>query len=344
MRAVDPAIKIVAGVLAMVDVPQPRPARSTAARAAGAFGVRPQLNHASGISIADAIEYAQPFLSEPGTAEAVDILTYHPYNPAPEATVDDIAAPCETIRAIKPGLPVWQGECGCPSSGDTIHFRGDAPWGYNVQCKWLLRRLLTDYLAGAEVSVYFLNVEFHGTMAPGMVNLPTGYNTKGLIQHTTWQTKPAFYALQNLIATIDGTCTPVDEKASMQVVDPGTFYGIGPHESRFPCVPWQLALRKAGRHGMPDLPMLAYWLPWRPQEIVRAATVHVDWALAAWNEPVVVDLLTGEVSEAKAAGGSLEVPLADYPFVLTERKALELADTPQQPGHEETVAKLRWTY
>jgi hypothetical protein len=149
MRAVDPAIKIVAGVLAMVDVPQPRPARSTAARAAGAFGVRPQLNRASGISIADAIEYAQTFLSEPGTAEAVDILTYHPYNPAPEATVDDIAALCETIRAIKPGLPVWQGECGCPSSGDTIHFRGDAPWGYNVQCKWLLRRLLTDYLAGA---------------------------------------------------------------------------------------------------------------------------------------------------------------------------------------------------
>jgi hypothetical protein len=277
-------------------------------------------------------------LSEPGTAEAMDVLTYHPYNPTPEETVEDIRALKEVVHNADSEMPIWQGECGCPSSGDTIHFRGDAPWGYNVQSKWLLRRLLTDYMVGAEVCIYFLLSEFHGNVVNGDPTSRMGYNTKGLVQHTTWQPKPAYYTLQNLTACIDSAWQPVQERAEIEILDPGIFYGIGSHEDRFPCVPVQFAMRKN------DTPMLLYWLPWRPQEIVDPASVRVTWAEAHWREPVVVDLITGEVSEATMRGDAVEVPMADYPMIVTERAALDLADVPQQPSYDEIVSKLRWTY
>jgi hypothetical protein len=282
--------------------------------------------------------YTHAFLSQPGAADALDILTYHPYNVVPETTFEHICALRDLVGELKPGMRIWQGECGCPSSGDTIHARLDAPWGYRVQAKWLLRRLLTDYLAGAEVSIYFLISEFHGNLHPGSPELRTGYNTKGLVQHTTWETKPAYYALQNLAATIDASWTRVEDEVRIDVVDPGIFYGIGPHEDRFPCLPWQLAMRRD------ETPLLAYWLPWRPQEIVQPATVRFTWPGVRWNAPVCVDLLSGAVSEARTVNGELEVPLADYPLLVTEDAALELADEPQQPAYDEIVSKLRWTY
>ncbi len=192
-------------------------------------------------------QYARDFLSQPGTAEAIDILTYHPYMiygqplaSAPEVTLEEIVTLRETGRELHPGLPIWQTECGCPSSADTIHVRGDTPWGYNIQAKWLLRRLLTDYMAGAKVSTYYLLMEFDDP------RWGPGYNTKGLVQHTTWQTKPAYYALQNLTAVIDSSWKLSNEKATAEVVDPGIFYGIGPHEERFPCVFWHITMRREG--------------------------------------------------------------------------------------------------
>jgi hypothetical protein len=130
----------------------------------------------------------------------------------------------------------------------------------------------------------------------------------------------------------------VDERAELEIVDPGIFYGIGSHEERFPCVPWQIALR---RH---ETPMLVTWLPWQPQELVKPATVRVDWPGVSWTEPVCVDLLTGVVSEADVEGGRIDVPLADYPMLLTELATLEVLDEPQQPSYREVVSKLRWTY
>jgi hypothetical protein len=100
----------------------------------------------------------------------------------------------------------------------------------------------------------------------------------------------------------------------------------------------QLAMRDAG------VPVLAYWLPWRPQEIIRPATVRINWPGVSWSSPVYVDLISGEACEAKLSGNTVEVPLADYPFILTERKRLQVAGTPQQPSYEEIVSKLRWTF
>ena len=283
-------------------------------------------------------EYAKQFMEYPGVLDTMDILCYHPYNPHPELSSERIVAMRKTLDTLKPGLPIMQGECGCPSSGDTIHFRGDAPWGYTVQSKWLLRRLLTDRLDGAMICTYFLNVEFRGNIQAGDPTTRAGYNTKGLIQHTTWAPKPAFYTLQNLTAAIDGSCAPVEERVEFTVIDPGIFYGIGPHEDRFPCLPWHLAIRKSG------LPILAYWLPWRPQEIIKPATVRITWQGVTWNEPVYLDFISGEIREATRRGDALEVPLADYPILLAELGSLKVLESRQQPAYDEIINKLRWTF
>jgi hypothetical protein len=313
-------------------------ARAGAAIHAALPGAKVVVGSLAGVGRHSVDDFAKGFLSYPGALEQSDIFSYHPYAPDPESASEYVRSLVDTVRTLRPGMPMWQDECGCPSSGDTIHFRGDAPWGYNVQSKWLLRRLLTDRLDGADMALYFLLVEFFGNLRPGSPELRTGYNTKGLIQHTTWQVKPAYYALQNLTATLDSTCRPSGEQTSIEVIDPGTFYGIGPHEDRFPCVPKQFAMRKG------TTPVLAYWLPWRPQEIIRPATVHITWPDVSWMAPVYVDLLSGEVHEAKVMGSAIEVPLADYPLILTERSWLDLAATPQQPSYEEIISKLRWTF
>jgi hypothetical protein len=72
--------------------------------------------------------------------------------------------------------------------------------------------------------------------------------------------------------------------------------------------------------------------------------VRVSWPGVRWDNPACVDLLSGTVSEAVVVGGAVEVPLADYPMLLTDRNALDLADGPQQPAYDEIVSKLRWTY
>jgi hypothetical protein len=72
--------------------------------------------------------------------------------------------------------------------------------------------------------------------------------------------------------------------------------------------------------------------------------VRLTAAGVRWSAPVVVDLLTGEVSEAELEGEAVIAPMADYPMIVTERAALDLADEPQQPSYGEIVSKLRWTY
>ncbi len=282
-------------------------------------------------------EFMLELLRQPDALEQIDILTYHSYG-LPEPTSKDVTLLREGANKIRQGLPIWRGEGGCPSSGDSVHTRGTCPWGYNIQSKWLLRCLLTDLLNGVEVSTYFLNLEFYHNRSFSSPESGQAYNTKGLTQYTTWAAKPAHYALQNPTATVDSACEFMEESASIEVLDPGIFYGIGAHEHRFPCTPWQIAMRKNG------VPMLAYWLPWQPQEIIKPATVRIALSDVSWKEPVCVDLLSGEVHEAAMNGSEIEAPLADYPMILTEHSLLDLADKPQQPSYDEIISKLRWTF
>lgn len=281
-------------------------------------------------------EYTKELLAIPGVAERMDVFNYHHYDPEPEKFSEICGEMRRLVHEKRPGIPFWCTECGYASSGDTIHGRFDAPWGLNIQAKLLLRNLLTDLKDGIEKSFFFSNVEFY----TGCSSRGEGFSAHAVIQHTTWQPKPSYYAYANLAAVIDGSWKKTRLTPALKITHPGCFFGIGPHEHRYPCEPCSLVLRRE------DALLLAYWLPWRAQELIKPARVQIRLPAngISFKEPVLVDLMTGEVFEPVSSEIGLEVPLADYPFLLTERSALEMAVIPQQPTYDEMVSRLHWKY
>jgi hypothetical protein len=67
-------------------------------------------------------------------------------------------------------ITLWQGECGYPSGDNSGGWQGRGPWGERIQAKWVLRRLLTDFGLGLEVTNAFVLREFEQENRP---------NTKG---------------------------------------------------------------------------------------------------------------------------------------------------------------------
>lgn len=272
---------------------------------------------------------------EAGAAEAFDIVTFHPYTAVPEQTFDAMQRLRKTVERINPDIELWQGECGLPSSGDTIHGRPGDPWGLAIQAKYLLRRFLTDLLVGVEVDSWYILSDWKATEeqvarreASGHTprGRDAGVNTKGLIFHGSWEPKPAYFAAQYIGALIGGDCELVEDiHVAFDVRDEGIFYGLlDPDEDRFPMVPWTAAfVDGAGRQR------LAWWLPWRMQEMVVPAEVDLTIRGASFQDPVLVDLLEGDVYPLLAEEHNSTllvrgVPMADYPFMLVERDAVSI--------------------
>ena len=114
-------------------------------------------------------------------------------------------------------------------------------------------------------------------------------------------------------------------KIAFDVRDEGIFYGLqDPDEDRYPMVPWTAAFKS--KEGAT---LAFWWLPWRMQEIVVPARADLTIQGAAFRDPVLVDLLGGEVypvvAEPTGAGLRLvDMPLADVPYALVERAHVEL--------------------
>ncbi len=283
-------------------------------------------------------EFIDAYLSE--AAPVIDIISFHQYGAIPEERIYRAVEVRKVIDKYNPAIPLWQGECGYPSHSSTRDFRGDSPWGLNIQAKWLLRQGLTDtYFVGATLSNYF--ILFHdgnradrqkrsflspidsvlGAPERGGSRVRTvGVNEKTLLNNPDMVPKPAYYAYQNLAALIDGRYKRAEIPTRIDVKDPEPFYGIGVDDA-FPSVPLAASYKTDdGKY------ILAHWLPWHGQEYLpRYATVDLRAEGASFREPVLVDLLSGKVYALKGMrteSGAVVLPglpLADYPFAVVER-------------------------
>jgi hypothetical protein len=251
-----------------------------------------------------------------GLAAHIDVFTIHPYGEMPEAILRPVRVPVKTpvqyLEADHPvvalqellrskSIPVWQAECGYASTANSLGWTGNGPWGEIIQAKWLLRRMLTDLAFGSEISCYFTLVDFQE-------GNPEKMNTKGLLRLRTLAEKPAYRVFQNCAAVLQGSL-PVEAAAGGKVeaiTSEGSFFGAKPRDV--------MLLRLRSDRG----PVLAYWLPWRAQEKVDAAATAI--AAEGFNDPVLVDLLRGEVF-ALPRGGTRwgDLPLADWPLLIAEK-------------------------
>ena len=303
-------------------------------------------------------KFVAGFLAE-DTARAVDIVSFHNYAALPEARIyfaDDTWA---ALRAHNPKLQLWQGECGYPSASSTKDFRGSSPWGPMVQAKWLLRQSFVDtFFMRASLSNYFklfdggdraekqerpelkpvdLILGFPAE-ASGRRVRGKGVNEKCLLSNPDLTPKPGFYAYQNLTAGLDGRYTPVAfaTKPVVTVREPGQFSGIGDADDAYPSVPLVAGYRTAG-----GTTLIAYWLPWQPQEYTpRPARITLRIPGAKFTAPVLVNLLDGSVhalAAPRAENGVAvfsDLPLFDFPLVIVEQAEIALTTNRATPLQE----------
>ena len=277
----------------------------------------------------------------------MDIITYHNYGAIPEQRIYAAVKVWDVINKYNPKIQMWQGECGYPSHSSSRDYRGISPWGLNIQAKWLLRQAFTDtFFCRASMSNYFKLVHSGGNRADRpkrsflseidkVLGFPerggsrvktVGINEKCLLSNPDLIPKPGYFAYQNLCALMDGRYKRTEVKHEIDIIDQGIFYGIGPEDDAFPSVPL-VASFKTGN----DKFIIAHWLPWHPQESVpRTAIIDMTLEGVSFSDPVLVDLLKGNVHELKKVtinGASTKIfslPLADYPFALVERGMIEI--------------------
>ncbi len=264
----------------------------------GAFAGFPALDYAEGCCQAGLCEY-------------VDKISFHPYRPRPEL---NYAPEIRTFRGMiaryKPGMAIWQGENGAPSTGNSAGALRDLAWNETRQAKWLLRRILIDLSLEIEVTSYFHTVD--------MVNYvwSTGKsgqtNAKGLLRGADYTPKPSYYAYRNVCALFDADTRRADFLARFDRM---------PSSSKACEVEWASFLR----HGSA---IYAYWLPADPMADPAPATARIQlWSGTGGRleEPVLVDLLSGEISpltHVSRGGGTVSIgnlPVRDYPLLIANR-------------------------
>jgi hypothetical protein len=287
-------------------------------------------------------EYNDTFLNQ-CDPKILDIISFHQYDALPENRAFQIDVFLEANYKHNPDFEFWQGECGFPSSSRTTGFRARAPWGLNIQAKWLLRQSIVDtYYCRATLSNYFL-LAHYGTMTPDL-NRPEksemekifgfperdgsrvhfdGVNEKCILFRENYKPKPAYYAYQNLCAAWTQEYKAFPVKYDVKVIDQGVFYGIGEYEDAFPSVP--LVATYAAENGNK---LVAWWLPWNMQEYLpELAQVTITMEGINFTDPVMLDPLTGkiyDISTKNNANGCLfeNAVLADYPLIVVERNTI----------------------
>jgi hypothetical protein len=268
-----------------------------------------------------------------GIGDYINAVTYHPYSELPEAIIKPVKKSVKTpvwyadadhsifkfremIDSYNPEIALWQGECGYPSQDNGSGWMGLGPWSPTIQAKWLLRRMLVDLSYNAEVINYFCMVEY---VTGGNVDMGTGtINSKGLLTLNDLSEKPAFLAMQNLTSSLNGNLNAgISDQYEADITDFGSFHNIRQKNILF--------LDVKNDRGED---YLAYWLNWRMQDQISEAQFNINTS-RQFNDPVVINLLTGEVKRvnSKIQDGiqSLtQLPLADFPFILTEFSNIKL--------------------
>jgi hypothetical protein len=289
-------------------------------------------------------QFADDFLSV-GSDKLIDIISYHNYGAVPEERVYAAIELWEVINKYNPKIELWQGECGYPSHSSTRDFRGRAPWGLNIQAKWLLRQSFVDtYFCKATLSNYFKLVHTEGKgEKPKRSNLKPidkifgyperggsrvktiGVNEKCLLTNPELDEKPAFFAYQNLCAVWQPGYRPHEVKYTVEVLDQGIFYGIGAEDDAFPSIPLVATFSDDSGNNL-----MAWWLPWNAQEYLpKLAKVKISLTDIQFKDPVLLDLLDGQVYELENYSNEngnfvlTDLVLADYPLLVVERNTIK---------------------
>ena len=248
-----------------------------------------------------------------GNLDLFTSIIYHGYSANPDDSYEKVERQKQVLGRHAPHLRLEQGENGAPSTLCTAYALRDIPWNELSQAKWDLRRMLGDL--GHDVrSSLFTIIDYTQANRP--------LNTKGILRADKTRrfidVKSAYCAARNLASVFDDTVVrDRDAKSSLSVERGASFVYDAP----------------GGR-------IVAYWdAASRPDETLHPVAGELKLSGPALKDPVLVDLITGDVYAVPApdvvAGADAttyrNVAIHDYPWLLAEKGALSLAPSRAAP-------------
>ncbi len=266
-------------------------------------------------------------------AKYLDFYAIHQYKIIPELQWDmNIAAWKRAFaKAGKPDIEIWQGEAGFPSWAPASHWIGMYRTNERCQAKWLLRRLLCDLGNGCAKSSFFQMVDMSAKPYQMASKIQDGSKVArhGLVDGFEYKPKMSHASLSHFTAVFDCDtirqpyfCWPETDKIlpktaqCSKLLEPAIY------------------IRTFERNGYP---LYVYYLP---EDIQLDAkynglnlAVIMDEGPKKLEQPILIDMLSGNVYDAaitsevwqdkKFANLQTNLPLTDYPLVVTDLRALE---------------------
>ena len=262
-----------------------------------------------------------------GAAQWVSRWSFHAYGILPEFQYENRIRYLERLFSGPPRVRLWQGETGYPHQPFGHKDIGSLPF-YRVdetmQAKLILRRMILDTSLDLELTSYFHIsdlLEKPYVAGDGVTMPPT---LLGLLKTLEYIPKEGFYSFQNAANCFDAETTVVS--LFMDFIRKNT------------------SLRNEG--GLPSLAMRFHTFErhdygmyvWYMAEDVQknwfgenSCILHIiDDSPAPIENPVLVDLLSGRVwrclnwTRKKNEVEIRELPLTDWPLLLTDYNALEV--------------------
>lgn len=244
-----------------------------------------------------------------GKLHLVNEITYHPYRKNPDEVYEEVLKLRANVQKYSDRIEIRQGENGAPSEFRNTKALSKYDWSELSQAKWALRRLLGDLGRDIESS-YFAIMD---------MNYPDEINRKGLLHATEEQTvdhvKPAYYAVQHLTSIFDNTLQKIDNYAYQ--ANNQQSMSVFAYENKYT-----------------NQQVVTIWFDGAiPSDSNQKEKVDFTFYQGQFDEPVYVDLRTGEVFEIPAKnlskkGATYEfkdIPVYDSPVLIAD-KSLVLRD------------------
>ncbi len=252
------------------------------------------------------------YLEEHGDVNWVDVITFHGYPRNPDHNFNNVDKLIATASKYKSDIEFWQGETGCPSTFGSTGALSGHPWTELTQAKWNSRRALAHLGRGYPFSLFLLS-EFVYNDAQRK-----GLNSKGILKidesdFSIKYPKPAYFAYQHLTSIFTHELSLMEDFEA-EVVSDSSVSVFG----------WQ---NEAGDHA------IAYWTDSSiPSDSLMEHRIDLKISDADFREPVLVDVLTGEVWQLPTSSyGKEEKHLIfeqlrchDAPLLIAEKSLLPL--------------------
>ena len=272
------------------------------------------------------VAYVQSFLEHLkiyGKLHLVDVITVHGYTYRPEDNYAAYHRLTSMVQSYSDRIILGQGELGCPSENQSYYALSNYPWTETAQSKWLLRRLLGDL--GHDIpSLYFTIIDMNyirryenkqGVVTELAEPIYTT-NTKGLIKankdNTVDYLKPAYYTFQHLTSIFDHRLQRIAPYPYTTASDSSlSVYGYQTKGFGYQAV--------------------SIWIDSSVPGSDNAKTpIDLEFPAGNFDDPVYVDMRTGEVYEIPAANRTKKgtsyrftaIPVYDSPVLIADRSLI----------------------